>query len=127
MTPDVATPLSLQCVCDARRQVVKALRKGETGVCIIAGNISPIDVISHIPVRLPPSFVLARAALCDWWQVLCEESSVPYVYTRSKVMRDMCCHVLLQHMVSLKSCAGGTGRRGSDQTPHQVMGLSAAC
>jgi H/ACA ribonucleoprotein complex subunit 2 len=34
-------------------QVVKALRKGETGVCIIAGNISPIDVISHIPVRTP--------------------------------------------------------------------------
>jgi ribosomal protein L7Ae-like RNA K-turn-binding protein len=35
-------------------QVVKALRKGETGVCIIAGNISPIDVISHIPVPPPP-------------------------------------------------------------------------
>ena len=65
------------------------MRKGETGVCIIAGNISPIDVISHIPVRPPPFCGLARVALCDWQQVLCEESSVPYVYTRSKVMRDM--------------------------------------
>lgn len=35
-------------------------------LCIIAGNISPIDVITHVPV-------------------LCEEAGVPYIYVRAKV------------------------------------------
>lgn len=48
------------------KEVVKALRKGEKGLCIIAGDISPIDVISNLPV-------------------LCEENDVPYVYVPSKV------------------------------------------
>ncbi|KJE97278.1 nucleolar protein family A [Capsaspora owczarzaki ATCC 30864] len=47
------------------KEVVKALKKKETGVVIIAGDISPIDVVAHIPV-------------------LCEEMSVPYVYVPSK-------------------------------------------
>ena len=47
------------------KEVVKALRKGESGVCVIAGDISPIDVISHLPV-------------------LCEDANVEYVYVRSK-------------------------------------------
>ena len=47
------------------KEVVKALKKGEKGVCVIAGDISPIDVISHLPV-------------------FCEESAVPYVYVPSK-------------------------------------------
>ena len=47
------------------KEVVKALRKGEKGLVIIAGDISPPDVISHIPV-------------------LCEDSSVPYVFIPSK-------------------------------------------
>ncbi|GAB9472005.1 hypothetical protein Gpo141_00009197 [Globisporangium polare] len=48
------------------KEVVKSIRKGEKGVCIIAGDISPIDVISHIPV-------------------LCEENDIPYLFTPSKV------------------------------------------
>lgn len=47
------------------KEVVKALRKGEKGLVIVAGDISPADVISHIPV-------------------LCEDSSVPYVFIPSK-------------------------------------------
>lgn len=47
------------------KEVVKALRKGEKGLVIIAGDISPPDVISHIPV-------------------LCEDSSVPYIFVPSK-------------------------------------------
>merc|ERR1712199_87520 len=47
------------------KEVVKAVRKGTKGVCVIAGNISPMDVISHLPV-------------------LCEDNDVPYVYVRSK-------------------------------------------
>ncbi|KUF96168.1 ABC transporter G family member 29 [Phytophthora nicotianae] len=44
------------------KEVVKGIRKGEKGVCIIAGDISPVDVISHIPV-------------------LCEENDIPYIFT----------------------------------------------
>lgn len=47
------------------KEVVKALRKGEKGLVIIAGDISPADVISHIPV-------------------LCEDCAVPYVFIPSK-------------------------------------------
>lgn len=47
------------------KEVVKSLRKGEKGLVIIAGDISPPDVISHIPV-------------------LCEDSSVPYLFIPSK-------------------------------------------
>ena len=34
-------------------------------ICVIAGNISPIDVITHVPI-------------------LCEEANVPYIYVPSK-------------------------------------------
>jgi len=47
------------------KEVVKALRKDTQGICIIAGNISPLDVISHLPV-------------------LCEDRNVPYVFVPSK-------------------------------------------
>merc|ERR1712063_169676 len=47
------------------KEVVKAIRKNETGLCIIAGDISPIDVITHLPV-------------------LCEEAGIPYIYVPTK-------------------------------------------
>jgi H/ACA ribonucleoprotein complex subunit 2 len=47
------------------KEVVKSLRKGEKGLVIIAGDISPGDVISHIPV-------------------LCEDNKVPFVFIPSK-------------------------------------------
>eukprot|EP00128_Syssomonas_multiformis_P008872 Colp12_sorted_trinity150504_noHs@14285 len=47
------------------KEVVKAIRKGDKGVVVIAGDISPIDVIAHLPV-------------------MCEDSQVPYVYVPSK-------------------------------------------
>eukprot|EP01041_Mallomonas_annulata_P011524 gene11524-24109_t len=47
------------------KEVVKALRKGETGFCIIAGDISPIDVITHLPI-------------------MCEDRKIPYFYVPSK-------------------------------------------
>jgi len=47
------------------KEVVKGVRKGAKGVCVIAGNISPLDVISHLPV-------------------LCEDAGVPYCYVPSK-------------------------------------------
>ena len=47
------------------KEVVKALKKGEPGVAVIAGDISPIEVIAHVPI-------------------LCEEKNIAYVYVPSK-------------------------------------------
>ena len=47
------------------KEVVKALRKGEKGFCIIAGDISPIDVVTHLPI-------------------MCEDRQIPYFYVPSK-------------------------------------------
>ena len=32
------------------KDVVKAIKKGVKGICIIAADVSPVDVISHIPI-----------------------------------------------------------------------------
>jgi H/ACA ribonucleoprotein complex subunit 2 len=48
------------------REVQKALKKQQKGMCIIAGDISPIDVVSHLAG-------------------LCEEKEIPYVYVPSKL------------------------------------------
>ena len=47
------------------KEVVKSCRKDQQGLCIIAGDISPIDVITHLPI-------------------LCEEKRVAYCYVQSK-------------------------------------------
>ncbi|KAI8143677.1 50S ribosomal protein L30e-like protein [Fennellomyces sp. T-0311] len=47
------------------KEVGKAIRKGEKGLVVIAGDISPMDVISHLPV-------------------LCEDHNVPYIFVPSK-------------------------------------------
>ena len=47
------------------REVVKGLRKDMKGVVVLAGDISPIDVISHIPVY-------------------CEDKGVPYCFVPSR-------------------------------------------
>ncbi|KAJ1680425.1 hypothetical protein EV182_000006 [Spiromyces aspiralis] len=47
------------------KEVVKGLRKGDKGLVVLAGNTSPIDVISHIPV-------------------LCEDNKVPYCFVASR-------------------------------------------
>jgi H/ACA ribonucleoprotein complex subunit 2 len=47
------------------KELVKALRKGEKGLAILAGDIYPVDVISHLPVLL-------------------EEKNIPYLFVPSK-------------------------------------------
>lgn len=54
-----------KCVKRGVKEVVKALRKGEKGFCVIAGDISPIDVITHLPI-------------------MCEDRQIPYFYVPSK-------------------------------------------
>ncbi|KXS10410.1 L30e-like protein [Gonapodya prolifera JEL478] len=55
-----------KCIKRGVKEVVKGVRKGNKGIVFIAGDISPIDVITHLPI-------------------LCEEASVPYCYVPSKV------------------------------------------
>ncbi|KIK68134.1 hypothetical protein GYMLUDRAFT_69142 [Collybiopsis luxurians FD-317 M1] len=47
------------------KEVVKGIRKGEKGLLVLAADISPIDIISHLPV-------------------LSEEAQIPYVFVASK-------------------------------------------
>ena len=47
------------------KETVKAVRKDQAGLVIIAADISPIDVLSHLPL-------------------LCEEKGIPYMYVRSR-------------------------------------------
>mmetsp|Transcript_9999 Transcript_9999/g.18007 ORF Transcript_9999/g.18007 Transcript_9999/m.18007 type:complete len:195 (+) Transcript_9999:85-669(+) len=49
------------------KEVCKALRKGASGLCVLAGDVYPMDVIAHIPVLL-------------------EESQIAYCYVPSKVL-----------------------------------------
>ncbi|KAH1201534.1 H/ACA ribonucleoprotein complex subunit 2-like protein [Glycine max] len=73
-----------KCLKRGVKEVVKSIRRGHKGLCVIAGNISPIDVITHVPI-------------------LCEESDIPYIYVPSKedlagagaTKRPTCC-VLVQ-------------------------------
>jgi len=47
------------------KEVIKGIRKGETGLAILAGDIYPLEVISHIPILL-------------------EEKDIPYLFVPSK-------------------------------------------
>lgn len=47
------------------KEVVKGVRKGEKGLAILAGDIYPLDVYSHLPVLL-------------------EEQDIPYLFVPSK-------------------------------------------
>lgn len=47
------------------KEVVKGIRKGEKGLAVLAGDIYPLDVISHLPVLL-------------------EENEIPYIFVPSK-------------------------------------------
>ncbi|KAM0060395.1 putative 50S ribosomal protein L30e [Helianthus debilis subsp. tardiflorus] len=73
-----------KCLKRGVKEVVKSIRRGNKGVCVIAGNISPIDVITHVPI-------------------LCEEADIPYVFVSSKedlanagaTKRPTCCVLVL--------------------------------
>ncbi len=48
------------------KEVCKSIRKSYSGLVLLAADVTPIDVISHIPV-------------------LCEKNKIPYIYVRSRV------------------------------------------
>ncbi|KAM3147757.1 hypothetical protein pb186bvf_000085 [Paramecium bursaria] len=48
------------------KEVGKALRKKTLGIVVFAADISPVDVLSHLPLQ-------------------CEELGIPYCYVRSRL------------------------------------------
>ncbi|XP_063926270.1 H/ACA ribonucleoprotein complex subunit 2-like protein [Zophobas morio] len=48
------------------KEVVKAIRKNEMGIVLIAGDIYPLDVVSHLPIY-------------------CEDNNLPYCFVPSKL------------------------------------------
>ncbi|XP_053645046.1 H/ACA ribonucleoprotein complex subunit 2-like protein isoform X2 [Cherax quadricarinatus] len=66
--------------------VQKWLRKGMKGIVVFAGNVSPIEVMCHLPA-------------------LCEDNQVPYIYTPSRedlgaamgVTRGVLCVFVREH------------------------------
>ena len=46
--------------------MVKAIKKGSKGIVVLAADVSPCDVISHIPV-------------------LCEDNGIPYIFVPSRM------------------------------------------
>ncbi|GAA5838799.1 hypothetical protein JCM11251_006742 [Rhodosporidiobolus azoricus] len=47
------------------KEVVKSIRKGEKGIIVLAADISPVDILTHIPL-------------------LAEEANCPYIWVTSK-------------------------------------------
>lgn len=47
------------------KEVVLSLRKKDSGIVVLAGDVFPIEVIAHIPV-------------------MCEEADIPYCYVPTK-------------------------------------------
>jgi H/ACA ribonucleoprotein complex subunit 2 len=47
------------------KDTAKLLKKNEQGICVLGGNVSPMDVITHIPA-------------------ICENQDVPYVFLPTK-------------------------------------------
>ncbi|ORX43472.1 L30e-like protein [Hesseltinella vesiculosa] len=74
-------------VCRGVKEVAKALSKGEKGLVVIAGDISPMDVIAHMPV-------------------LCEDHDVPYVFVPSKEQLGEACATKRPTSVSMVVLGG---------------------
>eukprot|EP01092_Planopodium_desertum_P003630 TRINITY_DN1674_c0_g1_i1.p1 TRINITY_DN1674_c0_g1~~TRINITY_DN1674_c0_g1_i1.p1 ORF type:complete len:154 (-),score=0.32 TRINITY_DN1674_c0_g1_i1:39-437(-) len=71
------------------KEVVKALRKGtyKKAICVLAADISPMDVITHIPI-------------------LCEDSDIKYVFVPSKEELGVACSTKRPTSCVLVVCDG---------------------
>jgi ribosomal protein L7Ae-like RNA K-turn-binding protein len=54
------------------KSVLKAIKKGETGFVLFAGDTEPVEIICHLPL-------------------VCEEVDVPYCYVPSKAALGAAC------------------------------------
>ncbi|KAG9508441.1 H/ACA ribonucleoprotein complex subunit 2-like protein, partial [Fragariocoptes setiger] len=54
-----------KCLRRGLKEVQTRMRKGETGICVLAGDVTPIDVYCHLPI-------------------MCEDNNIPYCYVPLK-------------------------------------------
>ena len=75
-------------------------------ICIIAGDISPIDVVTHLPV-------------------LCEDHDIPYIYVPSKEVQQSLLRAMFEAAVSNKTkllnCVQELGAAGLTKRPTSCM------
>ncbi|XP_065860652.1 H/ACA ribonucleoprotein complex subunit 2-like protein [Euphorbia lathyris] len=98
-----------KCLKRGVKEVVKSIRRDHKGLCVIAGNISPIDVITHVPV-------------------LCEDKGIPYIYVPSKedlanagaTKRPTCCVLVLT-----KPTKGELAQEEQDKLKAELSQISA--
>ncbi|CAK86807.1 unnamed protein product (macronuclear) [Paramecium tetraurelia] len=62
----IARQITIKHIKRGVKEVGKALRKKTTGIVVFAADISPVDVLSHLPLQ-------------------CEELGIPYIYVRSRL------------------------------------------
>ncbi|CAD8103688.1 unnamed protein product [Paramecium sonneborni] len=62
----IARQITIKHIKRGVKEVGKALRKKTPGIVIFAADISPVDVLSHLPIQ-------------------CEELGIPYIYVRSRL------------------------------------------
>ncbi len=82
------------------KEVVKGLRKGEKGLVILAGDISPMDILSHIPV-------------------LCEDTGNPYIFVSSKDALGAASSTKRPTSVVMIVPDGGKKKKAGDATPKE--------
>ncbi|KAF7806308.1 H/ACA ribonucleoprotein complex subunit 2-like protein [Senna tora] len=106
-----------KCLKRGVKEVVKSIRRGQKGLCVIAGNITPIDVITHMPI-------------------LCEEADIPYIYVTSKeelasagaTKRPTCCVLVMTKPAKGEIAQGDQEKLKSDfdQVVSEVKEVTAA-
>ncbi|CAD8070003.1 unnamed protein product [Paramecium primaurelia] len=62
----IARQITIKHIKRGVKEVGKALRKKTPGIVVFAADISPVDVLSHLPIQ-------------------CEELGIPYIYVRSRL------------------------------------------
>ena len=58
--------IDYKCVKRGVKEVGKSLRKNLKGLVVFAADVSPVDVLSHLPVQ-------------------CERKKIPYIFVRSRL------------------------------------------
>lgn len=99
-----------KCLKRGVKEVVKALRKSpattagsltpSNGLVILAADISPMDVISHIPV-------------------LCEDHGIPYIFVSSRAELGAAGATKRPTSVVMVMPRAGTGKKGKDVAPEE--------
>jgi H/ACA ribonucleoprotein complex subunit 2 len=82
------------------KETVKSIRKGHKGIIVLAGDISPMDVISHIPV-------------------LAEEASLRYIFIDSKGELGLASHTKRPTSCLMLSKPGTAGGSNSDKEDYE--------